>query len=156
MPVKQVVIVRTRYPDGKGGFFKPRTGKLIAQGAHASMKVLLDRGEMCYAWRSGNGLDIEWEDDPNNPGEPVFLIRGITPTMRAWLEGIFTKIAVASPDEASLVAAYEAATAAGHPCALIEDCGATEFHGVQTKTAVAIGPAESLDIDPITGGMTLL
>ena len=43
------------------------------------------------------------------------------------------------------------AQAAGLPCALIRDLGATEFHGVPTHTAIAIGPAEAAEIDRITG-----
>ena len=30
--VKQVIVMRTKYPDGKGGFFQLRKGELIAQG----------------------------------------------------------------------------------------------------------------------------
>ena len=40
---------------------------------------------------------------------------------------------------------------AGLPTALIRDAGHTEFGGVPTLTACAIGPARVEDIDPITG-----
>ena len=35
--------------------------------------------------------------------------------------------------------------------ALVVDAGHTEFHGVPTKTTVAIGPARAEDIDVVTG-----
>ena len=39
---------------------------------------------------------------------------------------------------------------------LITDAGHTEFHGVPTRTCLAIGPAWSDEIDAITGGLQLL
>ena len=38
--VKQILVVRTKYPDNNGGFRKLRTGKLIAQACHASMAFI--------------------------------------------------------------------------------------------------------------------
>ena len=143
MAVKQVIVVRTRYPDGKGGFFKPRTGKLIAQGAHASMKVFLDSGGEVH--------------ESYNPDLPPYCIDVfLTPQMAEWVNGKFTKICVRATSEEQLVALYQQAVDAGLPCALIEDAGATEFHGVPTKTCIAIGPADAAEIDRITGDLKLL
>ena len=141
MSVKQVIVIRTRYPDGKGGFFKPRTGKLIAQGAHASMKVFFDMlgevGDGCYDLGPREGWD--WWG-----------------AVKPWVTGIFKKVVVGCMSEADLLDLYQAAQVAGLPCALIEDAGLTEFHGVLTPTCIAIGPAKSEDIDAITGGLPLL
>ena len=126
MSIKQVIIMRLQFPDGKGGTFKPRTGKLIAQGSHASMKVILDTPQPYPA------------------------------PMQEWLTTRFTKVVVRVDTEAELLAVYEAAKVAGVPCALIQDSGATEFHGVPTYTAVAVGPDVSEKIDPITGQLKLL
>lgn len=52
--------------------------------------------------------------------------------------------------------AHASLTAAFAPCALIQDHGLTEFGGVPTYTAVAIGPAEDVVIDRITGELSLL
>ena len=111
-----------------------RKGKMIAQGAHASLKVLLDAG----------GLD----------GERFSF--AMTPGMAKWLSGRFTKVCVSVDSEAALDAIVEKARAAGVPCALVVDAGQTEFHGVPTKTCCAVGPAWTDEVDAVTGGLPLL
>lgn len=139
--IKQVIVIRTKYPDGKGGFFKPRTGKLIAQGAHASMKVFFDRmedsGDDCLELGPGEGWD--WRD-----------------AVKPWIEGTFTKICVGVDSEEAFLALMDDAKVAGLPFAAIQDNGLTEFHGVPTWTALAIGPAQATDIDKITGNLKLI
>ena len=76
--------------------------------------------------------------------------------MQAWLSGRFTKVVVRVDSEAELLEVYQKAKDAGLPCSLIQDSGATEFHGVPTYTAVAIGPDEAEKIDAITGQLKLL
>jgi PTH2 family peptidyl-tRNA hydrolase len=73
-----------------------------------------------------------------------------------WLDGLSTKIAVSVPTEEALLDVYERARAAALPCALVTDAGRTEFGGVPTRTAVAIGPAWSDAVDAITGELKLL
>jgi PTH2 family peptidyl-tRNA hydrolase len=113
-----------------------RKGKMIAQGAHASLKVLLDAGAA-------------------DPGGQSFTFR-IDPALASWLAGKFTKVCVSVDSEAALEAIVERAQAAGLPCALIVDAGRTEFHGVPTKTCCAVGPAWADAVDAITGGLPLL
>lgn len=113
-----------------------RKGKMIAQGAHASLKVLLDAGAP-------------------EPGGRAFTI-ALDPALSAWLTGRFTKVCVSVNSEAELDAIVANARAAGVPCALIVDSGATEFHGVPTKTCCAVGPAWIDAVDAITGGLPLL
>jgi PTH2 family peptidyl-tRNA hydrolase len=113
-----------------------RKGKMIAQGAHASLKVLLDAGA-------------------TDPAGTAFAIP-LEPALAAWLGGRFTKVCVSVDSEAALDAIVERARAAGVPCALIVDAGVTEFHGVPTKTCCAIGPAWSAAVDEITGALPLL
>ncbi len=113
-----------------------RKGKMIAQGAHASLKVVLDAGQL-------------------EPGGAAFAIR-LDAAMAAWLGGRFTKICVSVDSEAALEAIVARAREAGVPCALIVDAGVTEFHGVPTKTCCAIGPAWADAVDAITGGLSLL
>jgi PTH2 family peptidyl-tRNA hydrolase len=112
-----------------------RKGKMIAQGAHASMKVLLDAGAL-------------------DPHGTVFTIP-MSPALSAWLGGRFTKVCVSVSSEAELDAIVARARAAGVPCALIVDAGLTEFHGVPTKTCCAIGPAWVDEVDAITGALPL-
>jgi PTH2 family peptidyl-tRNA hydrolase len=111
-----------------------RKGKMIAQGAHASLKILVDRG------RAHDG---------------AFTIELDEPTA-AWLDGRFSKICVSVDSEAALDAIVARARERGVPCALIVDAGVTEFHGVPTKTCCAVGPAWTADVDAITGELPLL
>ena len=113
-----------------------RKGKMIAQGAHASLKVLIDAGEP-------------------DPRGTVFTIP-LDEALAAWLGGRFTKVCVSVDSEAALDAIVERARAAGLPCALVVDAGHTEFHGVPTKTCCAVGPAWSDAVDAITGELPLL
>jgi len=131
MKIKQVIILRKD--------LKMRKGKMVAQGAHASMAVLLKEGFI-----------EEWER-----GERQYRIR-LSKEMEAWIIGIFTKICVSCDSEEELLSLHKQAEDAGLVCSLIQDAGLTEFDGVPTYTAVAIGPANSEDIDKITGELSLL
>lgn len=125
---KQVIVMRKD--------LNMRKGKMIAQGAHASMKVLLDR-------RTAASEDS--------------LTFSMTPAMHQWLvSGRFTKVCVSVDSEAALDAICARAEAAGVPFAVIVDSGKTEFHGIPTKTCAAIGPAWTDEVDAITGGLGLL
>ena len=73
-----------------------------------------------------------------------------------WLNGIFTKICVSVDSEEELDKIKAQCDAADIPCALITDCGKTEFKGVPTKTCLGIGPWYSEEIDKITGKLELL
>lgn len=126
---KQVIIVRKD--------LKMRKGKMVAQGAHASLKAILDRSSI------------------KNPESNALVIE-MTPEMKDWIGGIFTKICVSVNSEQELLDVYQKAQNAGLICSLIQDAGLTEFGGVPTYTAVAIGPANSKDINKITGLLKLL
>jgi peptidyl-tRNA hydrolase, PTH2 family len=123
---KQVIVMRKD--------LNMRKGKMIAQGAHASLKVLLDRGGFA---------------------DGAYAI-ALTEPMTAWLGGRFTKVCVSVTSEDELLAVAERASAAGIPCAIITDAGHTEFHGVPTRTCCAVGPAWADDVDAITGTLPLL
>ena len=112
-----------------------RKGKTIAQGAHASLKVLTDRRR-----ESEHG---------------TFTI-DLTPAMSAWVAGRFTKVCVSVASETELDEVVARARAANVPVALVVDSGKTEFHGVPTKTCCAVGPAWADEVDAITGGLPLL
>lgn len=111
-----------------------RKGKMIAQGAHASLKVLLDA-----ATRTEAGLALTLDE-----------------ASAAWIDGRFTKVCVSVDSAEALAAVVEGARAAGLPCALIVDAGQTEFHGVPTPTCCAVGPAWADAVDAVTGGLPLL
>ena len=102
-----------------------RKGKMIAQGAHASLKALFS--------------------------SPLLLLRLLV--TRKWG---FAKIGLQVSSEASLLDVYARAQAAGLPCSLVMDLGKTEFNGVATFTAVAVGPANPDKVNSITQELKLL
>lgn len=103
-----------------------RRGKEIAQGSHASMAFLTKLF--------------------NSDGS---LRRKLTLTELQWIHGPFTKIVVQVPNEEELMRVYHLAQGNLINANLIEDNGATEFGGVKTCTAVAIGPEDSKVLDPL-------
>jgi len=139
---KQVIIVRTHYVKPDGTVYKIRSGKQISQCAHASMAFLTQRIRKII---SSNFQDnISWSN----------LI--VSQAELEWIVGPFAKIVVGVDSEEELMEIHEKAIAAGLTVNLIEDSGRTEFAGVATKTAIAIGPDYPEKIDPITGHLKLL
>ena len=115
-----------------------RKGKMVAQGAHASMKAVLD--SMKFMSKE-NSMILKFNNNS---------------AMQDWIGGRFTKVCVSVDSEAELLEIFNKAKAAKLTSALIIDAGATEFNGVPTKTCCAIGPAWSDEIDNITGHLKLL
>lgn len=116
---KQVIVMRND--------LNMRKGKMIAQGAHASMMFLFQA--------SANSEGVDLSD---------------------WMDAGLTKICVHVDSETELIDIYERATKAGLRVNLITDAGRTEFGGIPTKTCLAVGPNEASAIDVITGGLKLL
>lgn len=106
-----------------------RRGKEISQGSHASMAFMVEQ-------RRGNLITLD----------------GVS---TIWLQTGQTKITTKVDNEDELNELYEEAKAAGLKVYLITDLGHTEFNGVQTKTALAIGPDYADSIDKITGHLKL-
>jgi len=112
---------------------------MIAQGSHASMKVILDLSTV-----------LKTEDNH-------WLLNAELPeTVALWIKSSFTKICLYVDSEAELLSLYEDAKRSNIICALITDSGKTEFGGVPTNTCIAIGPHLSDEIDKITGHLKLL
>jgi len=116
---KQVIVLRKD--------LNMRKGKMVAQGAHASLGAILHNGQ------------LKRNDDVD-----------------AWLEGRFTKVCVSVDSEEELLDIYNKAKAQKLNCSLIRDAGLTEFDGVPTLTAVGVGPAKPEIVDKITGQLKLL
>jgi PTH2 family peptidyl-tRNA hydrolase len=115
-----------------------RKGKMIAQGAHASLGAVLPY--LRWSWR---GLFFSsW--------------RGKRRNVKRWLGGPFKKVCVRVGSEEELMVVFRAAEDAGLIACLVTDSGLTEFRGVPTKTCCAVGPAVEEDVDLITGGLKLL
>jgi PTH2 family peptidyl-tRNA hydrolase len=120
---KQVIVMRTD--------LGMRKGKMVAQGAHASIGAFMLIGIGDYS------ADVKR-------------------AFHEWVSGAFTKICVCVDTADELLSIYGEALDAELPVKLITDSGRTEFHGHPTITCLAIGPAWSDDIDPITGHLRLL
>jgi PTH2 family peptidyl-tRNA hydrolase len=105
-----------------------RKGKMVAQGSHAVEMVI----DIALANTTFKTYRDNWKAEGR------------------------TKICVSVDSEAELLEIYRKARDAKLPCSIVTDAGKTEFGGVPTKTAVAIGPAPLSDVDKITGHLKLL
>jgi PTH2 family peptidyl-tRNA hydrolase len=119
--LKQVIVMRND--------LNMRKGKMVAQGAHASMWFLF--------MRAIHGQDL-------------------TEEAAAWMQFGMTKICVRCDSEAELSDIETRAKESGLTVHVITDAGHTEFSGVPTKTCLAIGPNAISEIDKITGALKLL
>jgi peptidyl-tRNA hydrolase, PTH2 family len=128
LKTKQVILIRRD--------LRMRRGKEIAQGAHASMAFLTSR------MRSVAGAS----------GEVVVALK---PQELDWITRGMAKVCLKVNSEEELLERHAQARANGIESHLIRDSGRTEFDGVATLTACAIGPDESECIDRITGELTL-
>jgi len=139
--IKQVIVVRKD--------LNMRKGKMCAQVAHASMKVLLDKMDF---------YDVSLTTPPtDNPRfTELSMIMPKSGCLYKWLSSPFTKIVVSVDSEEELLEIKQKAEDAGILCALVTDAGRTEFHGEATHTVVAVGPEESEKINKITGHLKLL
>lgn len=122
MEPKQVIVVRTD--------LNMRKGKIGGQAGHGVLNVLLDQAQVL------RGAD---HPELGATGDDWIAIP-LTPPIRAWLDGDRTKIVLGVGSEAELVAIHDKAKAAGLKAHMVTDLGKTEFAGVKTRTAVAIGP----------------
>ena len=123
---KQIIILRKD--------LNMRKGKMVAQGAHASMAAILNYG---------------------SKDESIFTLV-LDEKIKPWLTGRFKKICVYVNSEEELLDIHRQAIEAGLITALIKDSGLTEFGGVPTHTAVAIGPDREDKIDAICKHLPLL
>ena len=146
--VKQVIVVRKD--------LNMRKGKIAAQVAHASMKVLLammeikkDSDEIIH-----RGLKIKMHGQPKKIIRTLEYLYGSY--LSNWLDGSFAKVVVSCDSEKELMAIQRVAYDRDIPNALITDNGTTEFNGQLTTTCLAIGPYSSEELNKITGHLKLL
>lgn len=132
--VKQVIVLRKD--------LHMRKGKMVAQGAHASVDALLTLFTKSKE-RTGTTYTLHVQNES---------------MLSYWFDGSYTKICLYVESEEALIELYEQIHKGNPdiPLALIEDMGLTEFHGQITKTAVGIGPYWSDEIDKFTRNLKLL
>ena len=139
--VKQVIVIRKD--------LRMRKGKMCAQAAHASMKVILDK-MVC------GDIQVSHPPSSNPRFAELSVIMPKGGCLYKWLSGAFTKIVVSVDSEEELFELKQKAEDAGILCAMIMDAGKTEFHGEPTNTALAVGPEWASKLDKITGDLKLL
>lgn len=127
--VKQVIVIRRD--------LKMRRGKEIAQGSHAS------------------GMFLVRAVQQELRGELASLAATLDEAARVWLTSSLRKVTVQAHSEEQLLELHAAAEAKGLRSHLVRDSGRTEFNGVPTLTALAIGPDLAARIDEITGELPL-
>ena len=134
---KMIIVMRTD--------LNMRKGKMVAQGSHSSLKLVLEL-------MSKSNIAIN-----NSKLYKYDLLYSNNSILGDWLEGKFTKICVRVDSEEELLNIYNKSLKddSNVMSTLIEDNGATEFNGIKTKTCCAIlGWSE--DVDKITGELKLL
>jgi PTH2 family peptidyl-tRNA hydrolase len=146
METKQVIVMRK--------FKGLRTGKYIAQACHASMAFLTKEGEM-YPWETHGDYWIKCEHEPQFRNESESMAKHYN-EIDHWLTNSFKKVVVYVNSEEELKELHQKALGSGLMSHLIEDNGATEFHGVKTLTCLAIGPHKSEKFEGLTDHLPLL
>lgn len=126
--VKQVIVARRD--------LGMRKGKLAAQVAHASLGTLT-------MFLTKSIISGSYKFYP-----PEEMIQ--------WLNDSFVKVVVGCNTEEELLELKRRAEELKLINKLITDNGTTEFHGVPTKTCLAIGPGKNYLIDKVTRHLRLL
>ena len=125
---------------------KMRKGKIAAQAGHAAVEAILmalEREErLCDICMGEYGIELKKTQKPDTP-------------LSEWFEYGCAKICVYVDSETELLEIDLAAKQRGYISAVITDAGMTEFHGVPTKTCLALEPLPSDAADEITGHLSL-
>lgn len=125
--LKQVLVIRKD--------LKMRRGKEIAQGGHASWWAALQDASVNHA-----NMTIKFSN----------------PFVWEWLfNKRSAKICVTVDSLEELAEVLLKAKAVGVPWSVVKDAGLTEFHGVETYTAIGVGPERAELIDQVTAGLKL-
>ena len=125
---------------------KMRKGKIAAQAGHACVEAVL------MALKKENRLnDIEESSD----GVELTLDKKTNTPLSEWFHYGCAKVCVYVDSEAELLDIARKATERGILSAMITDAGMTEFHGIPTKTCLALEPLPCDIADELTGHLKL-
>lgn len=120
---------------------KMRRGKEIAQGAHASMGVVINQKH--------------WLSKITEKLFGITMLK-LTDNTNEWMNNSsFTKITVTVNSLEDLMKVKEDAEAKGLKVCVITDSGLTEFNGVPTVTCLAIEPATNEQLTGVTKHLPL-
>ena len=125
---------------------KMRKGKIAAQAGHACIDAIL-----MALNKEGRVNDFEITDD----GIILKDSDKSTTPLSDWFKYGCAKICVYVDSEEELMNIADKAKEKGIIAAVITDAGMTEFHGVPTKTCLAVEPLPAEVADELTGNLPL-
>lgn len=135
MSTKMILVIRKD--------LKMRRGKEIAQACHGAVGAILSQIEKHTHYYGVTQVELTDR-----------VLVADKPTLE-WIDGMFRKITVTVNSEKELLDLKQKCDDNGIRTTLIEDNGLTEFHGIKTKTVLAIGPDYDEKLDSITGNLSL-
>ena len=125
---------------------KMRKGKIAAQAGHACIDAILmalsKEGRLNDFETTNDGIALRDTDKPTTP-------------LSDWFKYGCAKICVYVDSEEELMNIADKAKEKGIIAAVITDAGMTEFHGVPTKTCLALEPLPAEVADELTGNLPL-
>ncbi len=125
---------------------KMRKGKIAAQAGHACIEAVLmalcKEGRMNDFEMTADGLALKQTDMASTPLSDWFLYGS-------------AKVCVYVDSEQALLEIAKMAEERGIIAAVITDAGMTEFHGIPTKTCLALEPLPADIADELTGDLPL-
>ena len=125
---------------------KMRKGKIAAQAGHACIDAILmalsKEGRLNDFETTNDGIALRDTDKSTTP-------------LSDWFKYGCAKICVYVDSEEELMNIADKAKEKGIIAAVITDAGMTEFHGVPTKTCLALEPLPTDVADELTGNLPL-
>ena len=125
---------------------KMRKGKIAAQAGHACIDAILralsKEERMDDFEMTADGLALKSSDKPSSP-------------LADWFAYGCAKVCVYVDSEEALLDIAKKAEERGIIASLITDAGMTEFHGIPTKTCLALEPLPAEIADELTGALPL-
>ncbi len=125
---------------------KMRKGKIAAQAGHACIEAVLmalcKEGRMNDFEMTTHGLALKQSDKASTPLSDWFLYGS-------------AKVCVYVDSEQALLEIAKMAEERGIIASVITDAGMTEFHGIPTKTCLALEPLPADIADELTGDLPL-
>ena len=125
---------------------KMRKGKIAAQAGHACVEAILmalsKEGRLGDMKMTEEGMALNCEGKEHTP-------------LSEWFAYGSAKIRVYVDSEEALLEIAGKAAERNILAAVITDAGMTEFHGVPTKTCLALEPLPAEIADELTGGLPL-
>ena len=125
---------------------KMRKGKIAAQAGHACIDAILmalnKQGRLNDFEMTSEGISLKNTEKPSSP-------------LSDWFMYGCAKVCVYVDSEDALLDIAQKAKEKGIIASVITDAGMTEFHGVPTKTCLALEPLPADIADELTGDLPL-